>query len=180
MALLSGGAGTLRLYGLGREKEAAFFESERRRSRSQERAFDIRSRHTDALEVKTLNGGTVQCELKTGTRSRSRRAGFLREVRRLASGSCRLLFGDVLCLRALLALHDFELDVITLLQALVALRLDGAVVDEHVGTIVSADEAEALRVIEPFHFTFNSRHDPCSEPSWKNGRQNTSLPGLGI
>ena len=90
-----------------------------------------------------------------------------REVRWLTSGSRGLLFGHVLCLRALLALNDFELDVITLLQALVALRLDGAVVDEHVGTIISADEAEALRVIEPFHFSFNSRHDPCSEPSWK-------------
>jgi hypothetical protein len=73
-----------------------------------------------------------------------------------------LQFCNVLSLGAFLALDNFELDVITLLQALVALRLDGAVVDEHIGTIVSADEAESLCVVKPFDFTFISSHVPYS------------------
>src|SRR5262249_38245479 len=63
------------------------------------------------------------------------------------------------------ALHDFKLNVIAFLQALVALRLDGAVMDKHVRAVFPADKAEALRVVEPFHFTFDSRHVPYSEPS---------------
>src|SRR5579859_929456 len=34
--------------------------------------------------------------------------------------------------------------------------------DEHIGPIVPANKAEALCVIEPFHFSFNSRHVPYS------------------
>ena len=74
---------------------------------------------------------------------------------------CSLL-GYALCLRAFLSLNDFEFNVIALLEALVSLRLDGTIVDEHIGPIISADKAEALCVIEPFHFTFNSRHVPYS------------------
>ena len=74
---------------------------------------------------------------------------------------CSLL-GNALCLRAFLSLHDFEFNIIALLEALVSLRLDGTVVDEHIGSIITADKAEALCVIEPFHFTFNSRHVPYS------------------
>ena len=74
---------------------------------------------------------------------------------------CSLL-GNALCLRAFLSLNDFEFNVIALLEALVSLRLDGTVVDEHIGPIIPADKAEALCVIEPFHFTFDSRHVPYS------------------
>lgn len=70
----------------------------------------------------------------------------------------RLFFCDVFCLGPFLALHDFKLNVITLLQAFVAVRLDGAVVDEHIGAVFPTDEAETLCVIEPFNFAFNSRH----------------------
>jgi len=69
-----------------------------------------------------------------------------------------LFFYNVFCLRPFLALHDFKLNVIALLQAFVALRLDGAVVDKHIGTVFSTDEAETLCVVEPFNFTFDSRH----------------------
>jgi hypothetical protein len=74
---------------------------------------------------------------------------------------CSLL-GNALCLRAFLSLNDFEFNIIALLEALVSLRLDGTIVDEHIRAIISADKAEALSVIEPFHFTFNSRHVPYS------------------
>jgi hypothetical protein len=73
-----------------------------------------------------------------------------------------LQFCNVFSLGAFLALDNFKLDVITLLQALVALRLDGAVVDEHIGTIISADEAESLCIVKPFDFTFISSHVPYS------------------
>src|SRR5436305_4743238 len=79
------------------------------------------------------------------------------------SGSLRCsLFGYALCLRAFLSLNNFEFNVIALLEALVSLRLDGTVVDEHIRAVIPADKAEALCVIEPFHFTFNSRHVPYS------------------
>ena len=71
-------------------------------------------------------------------------------------------FGYVFSLWAFLALDNFKLDVITLLQALVAFRLDGAVVDKHIGTIISADEAESLCVVKPFDFSFISSHVPYS------------------
>lgn len=69
-----------------------------------------------------------------------------------------LFFHNVFCLGPFLALHDFKFNVIALLQAFVAVRLDGAVVDEHIGAVFPTDEAETLCVIEPFNFTFNSRH----------------------
>jgi hypothetical protein len=72
------------------------------------------------------------------------------------------LLGNAFCLRAFLSLNDFEFNIIALLEALVSLRLDGTIVDEHIGSIITADKAEALCVIEPFHFTFNSRHVPYS------------------
>src|SRR5262249_59633436 len=79
------------------------------------------------------------------------------------SGSlCSSLFDDAFCLWAFLSLNNFELNVIALLEAFVALRLDGTVVDEHIRAVIPADKAEALSVIEPFHFTFNSRHVPYS------------------
>jgi|GEM_PF-2071488 hypothetical protein len=69
-----------------------------------------------------------------------------------------LFFYNIFRLRPFLALHDFKLNIITLLQAFVAFRLDGAVVDEHIRAVFPTDEAETLCVIEPFDFTFNSRH----------------------
>ena len=71
-------------------------------------------------------------------------------------------FGYALCLRAFLSLNNFEFNVIALLETFVSLRLDGTVVDEHIRAVIPADKAEALCVIEPFHFTFNSRHVPYS------------------
>src|SRR5436305_8076348 len=64
----------------------------------------------------------------------------------------RLDGADVLRLQALLALRDVELDVLPLVEALVALNLDGGEVDEHVRTSVGRrDEAEALFAVEPLH-----------------------------
>jgi len=46
-------------------------------------------------------------------------------------------------------LVDFELDLVALGQALEALGLDGAVVDEDVLAALDLDEAVPLRVVEP-------------------------------
>ncbi len=72
----------------------------------------------------------------------------------------RLRLADVLCLRAFLPLHDLKLNIVTLLEALIAFRLDGTVVDENVRAVIPADEAEALCIVKPFDFAFNSRHFP--------------------
>jgi hypothetical protein len=91
--------------------------------------------------------------------------GSSKQFKSLDNRSGRLrccLLGYALCLRAFLSLNNFEFNVIALLEALVSLRLDGTVVDEHIRAVIPADKAEALSVIEPFHFTFNSRHVPYS------------------
>src|SRR5699024_1876127 len=59
---------------------------------------------------------------------------------------------DALCLRALGALGDLELDALRLVQRAVALGLDGRVVHEDVVTAtVLGDEAVALLCVEPLH-----------------------------
>src|SRR3954468_6428919 len=60
--------------------------------------------------------------------------------------------GDRRGLRALLALADLELDASVLFQALEAVTLDLAVVNEDVAaTVVGGDEAEPLLGVEPLH-----------------------------
>ena len=69
--------------------------------------------------------------------------------------------GDVLSLRTFVSLHNLKLDVVAFLKAFVAIRINGAVVNKNIWTIVPADEAETFGVVKPFHFTFNS-HVPYS------------------
>jgi hypothetical protein len=56
-------------------------------------------------------------------------------------------------LRPLRALDDVELDLVTFLQTLVSIGLDGAVVHEDVRSAFTSEKAVALRVIEPLHST---------------------------
>src|SRR3954453_7390883 len=58
---------------------------------------------------------------------------------------------DGVGLRTLLALDDLEGDPLALVEALVAVHLDGRVVDEDVLAAVDGDEAEALLGVEPLH-----------------------------
>ena len=55
---------------------------------------------------------------------------------------------DVGGLQTLRALRDFELHLVAFGQALEALRLDGAVVDEDILTTLYLDEAVTLRIVE--------------------------------
>src|SRR3954470_10153114 len=57
---------------------------------------------------------------------------------------------DVLRLRTLRALSEVELDLLVLLERLVAAGLDGREVNEHVlAAAILSDEAEALVSVEP-------------------------------
>ena len=57
-------------------------------------------------------------------------------------------------LRALCSLNDVELDFIPFFKALVALPLDGAVVDEDVCSPLAAQESITFRVVEPLYRAF--------------------------
>ena len=67
--------------------------------------------------------------------------GVLRELERLY----------VSRLPALGTLHYVELNGLTFLQALEAVRVNSGVVNEHIFAVLTRDEAEALRVVKPFH-----------------------------
>src|SRR5205823_4073181 len=61
--------------------------------------------------------------------------------------------GDVLGRRALLTLHDVELDSLAFSQRLEAAAIDGGVVNEAIFlSVLGGDEAKALGVVEPLHF----------------------------
>jgi hypothetical protein len=57
-----------------------------------------------------------------------------------------------------LALYDFELNGIALLQAFIALGGNGAVVNEHVWPVVPSNKTVTFRVVEPLHGTFQTIH----------------------
>src|SRR5580658_9321761 len=61
-------------------------------------------------------------------------------------------------LRPFLSLHNLKFHLISLLQALVALGGDRAVVDEYVRSIVSPQETVSLRVVEPLDGAFQTFH----------------------
>jgi hypothetical protein len=58
---------------------------------------------------------------------------------------------DLIGLRTLRPLNNVELNLIALFEALVALALDGAVVNEDVGPTIPAEESVALCVVEPLY-----------------------------
>src|SRR3970040_2156600 len=64
--------------------------------------------------------------------------------------------------RALLALHDVELDCVAFLQGLETVPLNGRVVDEAVLlAVIAGDETEALALVEPLHLAGRT-HVPYS------------------
>jgi len=69
--------------------------------------------------------------------------GVLRELERLY----------VSRLPALGTLHYVKLNGLTFLQALETVRIDSRVMHEDILAVLTRDEAEALRVIEPLHST---------------------------
>ena len=63
-------------------------------------------------------------------------------------------------LRSFLTLGDFELHLVTFLQALVSFRTDRAVVNKNIRAICTPDEPVAFRVIEPLNGSFQTFHVP--------------------
>jgi len=61
-------------------------------------------------------------------------------------------------LRTFLSLNDVKFHFVPFFQALVSIELDGAVMNKHVGSVVPADKAITLRVVEPLHFAFVLSH----------------------
>jgi hypothetical protein len=70
--------------------------------------------------------------------------------------------GYVRGLRSFLAFGDFELYLITFLQAFVALRSDRAVMNKYVWPICSSDEPVSLCIVEPLDGSFQTFHEPPS------------------
>ena len=68
----------------------------------------------------------------------------------------------LICLGTFCALDDIELYFITLFEAFVTIPLDRGVVNEDIGSSVTAKEAISLCVIEPLHGAFVLCQDPCS------------------
>src|SRR4051812_48011547 len=67
---------------------------------------------------------------------------------------------DVLRLFALAAGADVELDGLAFLEGAVAGALDRREVHEHVGPVLTGDEAVALLRVEPFHTACSQRLAP--------------------
>jgi hypothetical protein len=125
------------------------------------RAISIRSKRVQPCGLRSSSVERDDANKKTRAWGRP----GLQIIQNWTDRSSRLrcgLLGYAFRLRAFLSLNNFEFDVIALLEALVSLRLDGTIVDEHIRAVIPADKAEALCVIEPFNFTFNSRHVPYS------------------
>src|SRR2546426_5418141 len=79
------------------------------------------------------------------------------------SGAARAVLdlADPLGLRALGGVSNLELNLLALFERLVAISLDGGVVDENVGAVLPRDESIALCVVEPLHPTL---HHDCVPP----------------
>jgi hypothetical protein len=105
-------------------------------------AFSVRS-----VLVRDIRGGF------SPTKNPATAAGFAKgELLKL------IQLGYAVGLRAFLALNDLKFHLIAFLQAFVAFRGDGAVMDEHVGSVLVTDETKSFSVVEPFDLTANSCH----------------------
>src|SRR6266508_2820813 len=104
------------------------------------------------------NLASEKAPLAARARSASHAAEKIRKAgSRLRDPAFRLTLGllsglaNVGGLEALRAPRHFELDLVTLGQALEALGLDGAEVHEHVLAVFLGDKAIPLRIVEPLH-----------------------------
>lgn len=65
---------------------------------------------------------------------------------------------DLIGLWALGAFNDVEFYLVTLFETLIAFSLDGTVVNEDVGSAITAEEPVAFCVIEPLYGAFILSH----------------------
>lgn len=67
---------------------------------------------------------------------------------------------NLIGLRPLLALDDIELDLVAFFQTLIAVKLNCAVMDENIRSIIAANKSITFCVVEPLHFSFVCSHEP--------------------
>ena len=63
-----------------------------------------------------------------------------------------------ICLRALLALDNVELDFIAFFERFVSVQLNRRVMNEHIWPVFASDESIALGVVKPLDLTFVLSH----------------------
>src|SRR5213592_4049290 len=95
--------------------------------------------------------------------------------RRMAG--CRLGANDVRGVQPFLASLHFELHDLTFGEGLEPVHLDGGEVYEHVLAAFLFNEAVALRVIEPIHFSLS--HSVCLLQSHTWGAEHPARHGVG-
>jgi hypothetical protein len=61
---------------------------------------------------------------------------------------------DLIGLRTFAALNNVEFNLIAFFETLIALALDGAVMNEDVGSALAAEEAVAFSIVEPLYGAF--------------------------
>src|SRR5437660_9542519 len=119
-----------------------------------------------------VNGGTrgspVTSSPVTQRAPSGARGGFALSRRVLSSL-------DVRRLQALVALHDVELDPLTLGQRPVALHRDRGVMDENVLATLTLDEAVALLVREPLHGALSQHVLPSTTMKRRPGHRAADL-----
>ena len=79
-------------------------------------------------------------------------------VRHALRGSRRYLPNNAVGLRTFFALNDLEDYLVTFLEALVSVFLNGAEMDEHIFAAIVAEKTVALDVVKPLHCSFNLTH----------------------
>jgi hypothetical protein len=67
-------------------------------------------------------------------------------------------------LRPFLALHDVKLHIVAFFETLISIHLDRAVVNEHIGSVITANKPVPFSVVEPLHFASVLSH--VREPSF--------------
>jgi hypothetical protein len=67
---------------------------------------------------------------------------------------------DVRRLRTFGALCNFELYLITFVEHLESISLDGGIMNEHVIPFIPGNESKALLLVKPFHTTFGHYNSP--------------------
>lgn len=65
---------------------------------------------------------------------------------------------DSVRLRAFLAFHDVELDLIAFFERFVSVQLDRRIVNEYIRPVVTSDESVALGVVKPLNLSFVLSH----------------------
>ena len=73
----------------------------------------------------------------------------------------RLNNPDVLCLQALGATDNFELNLLAFLKRTEAVALDGRMVHEDIFSVRAAQKTKTLRVVKPLHSTLFHNIFPC-------------------